>query len=211
MLSPNPPNDHDTFSDISTDGLPPPTATDLPNQFSQKVLLSRTSNTGRPPNDRNTSEDISNFPKGEPPSIRNYDSCLVYQREYYTRVKVPAKLQFLASPAAIGNGTPKPSLIVLKSRVLVARLKQYKAELFSEFQQKWSCLCLVDRILYSSVVYPNNNGFIPHTLCEDNDPMDVLILMQAKNYNLPLFPTLTVPQDPIRPPGRPASARQAGL
>ncbi|RVW95489.1 Soluble inorganic pyrophosphatase 1 [Vitis vinifera] len=36
----------------------------------------------------------------------------------------------------------------------------------------------VDRILYSSVVYPHNYGFIPRTLCEDNDPMDVLILMQ---------------------------------
>lgn len=37
----------------------------------------------------------------------------------------------------------------------------------------------VDRILYSSVVYPHNYGFVPRTLCEDNDPMDVLILMQV--------------------------------
>ncbi|PNX91846.1 soluble inorganic pyrophosphatase-like protein [Trifolium pratense] len=36
----------------------------------------------------------------------------------------------------------------------------------------------VDRILYSSVVYPHNYGFIPRTLCEDNDPLDVLVLMQ---------------------------------
>ncbi|KAF9618850.1 hypothetical protein IFM89_002718, partial [Coptis chinensis] len=36
----------------------------------------------------------------------------------------------------------------------------------------------VDRILYSSVVYIHNYGFIPRTLCEDNDPMDVLVLMQ---------------------------------
>ncbi|KAL8138797.1 hypothetical protein V2J09_004798 [Rumex salicifolius] len=33
-------------------------------------------------------------------------------------------------------------------------------------------LIKVDRILYSSVVYPHNYGFIPRTLCEDNDPMD---------------------------------------
>mmetsp|Transcript_15479 Transcript_15479/g.33585 ORF Transcript_15479/g.33585 Transcript_15479/m.33585 type:complete len:198 (+) Transcript_15479:76-669(+) len=39
-------------------------------------------------------------------------------------------------------------------------------------------LCYVDRILYSSVVYPHNYGFIPKTLCEDGDPMDVLVLMQ---------------------------------
>ncbi|KAJ6922296.1 hypothetical protein NC652_016067 [Populus alba x Populus x berolinensis] len=40
-------------------------------------------------------------------------------------------------------------------------------------------LIKVDRVLYSSVVYPHNYGFIPRTLCEDNDPMDVLIIMQA--------------------------------
>ncbi|RLN03627.1 soluble inorganic pyrophosphatase-like isoform X2 [Panicum miliaceum] len=39
-------------------------------------------------------------------------------------------------------------------------------------------LIKVDRVLYSSVVYPHNYGFIPRTLCEDNDPMDVLVLMQ---------------------------------
>jgi len=37
----------------------------------------------------------------------------------------------------------------------------------------------VDRVLYSSVVYPHNYGFIPRTLCEDNDPLDVLVIMQV--------------------------------
>eukprot|EP00879_Flechtneria_rotunda_P023406 GHRR01024758.1.p1 GENE.GHRR01024758.1~~GHRR01024758.1.p1 ORF type:complete len:272 (+),score=94.94 GHRR01024758.1:598-1413(+) len=37
----------------------------------------------------------------------------------------------------------------------------------------------VDRILASSVRYPHNYGFIPQTLCEDNDPLDVLVLMQC--------------------------------
>ncbi|THF95652.1 hypothetical protein TEA_015262 [Camellia sinensis var. sinensis] len=36
----------------------------------------------------------------------------------------------------------------------------------------------VDCVLYSSVVYPHNYGFIPRTLCEDKDPMDVLVIMQ---------------------------------
>eukprot|EP00268_Persea_americana_P010430 TRINITY_DN14242_c0_g1_i1.p1 TRINITY_DN14242_c0_g1~~TRINITY_DN14242_c0_g1_i1.p1 ORF type:complete len:188 (-),score=35.95 TRINITY_DN14242_c0_g1_i1:24-587(-) len=43
---------------------------------------------------------------------------------------------------------------------------------------KKSGLIKVDRVLYSSVVYPHNYGFIPRTLCGDNDPMDVLVLMQ---------------------------------
>lgn len=36
----------------------------------------------------------------------------------------------------------------------------------------------MDRILYSSVVYPHNYGFIPQTLDGDGDPMDALVLMQ---------------------------------
>ncbi|CAA7398142.1 unnamed protein product [Spirodela intermedia] len=39
-------------------------------------------------------------------------------------------------------------------------------------------LIKVDRVLYSSVVYPHNYGFIPRTICEDSDPMDVLVIMQ---------------------------------
>lgn len=39
-------------------------------------------------------------------------------------------------------------------------------------------LLLVDRVLYSSVVYPANYGFIPRTLGDDDDPLDILVLMQ---------------------------------
>lgn len=39
-------------------------------------------------------------------------------------------------------------------------------------------LLKVDRILYSSVVYPANYGFIPQTLGEDGDPLDILVWMQ---------------------------------
>ena len=33
----------------------------------------------------------------------------------------------------------------------------------------------VDRFLYTSMVYPGNYGFVPHTLSEDGDPIDVLV------------------------------------
>jgi inorganic pyrophosphatase len=39
-------------------------------------------------------------------------------------------------------------------------------------------LIKVDRILYSAVFYPANYGFIPQTLAEDDDPLDVLVLCQ---------------------------------
>lgn len=41
-------------------------------------------------------------------------------------------------------------------------------------------LLRVDRVLYSSVVYPANYGFIPQTYGDDEDPLDVLVLMQEE-------------------------------
>lgn len=43
---------------------------------------------------------------------------------------------------------------------------------------KKSGLLKVDRILFSSVHYPANYGFIPQTYCDDHDPLDVLVLGQ---------------------------------
>nr|GMC59889.1 soluble inorganic pyrophosphatase isoform X2 [Ipomoea batatas]GMD64946.1 soluble inorganic pyrophosphatase isoform X2 [Ipomoea batatas] len=69
----------------------------------------------------------------------------------------------------IGPDAPK----VFNCMVEVGRGCKVKYEL-----DKSSGLIKVDRVLYSSVVYPHNYGFIPRTICEDGDPMDVLILMQ---------------------------------
>nr|GMC99100.1 soluble inorganic pyrophosphatase-like [Ipomoea batatas]GMD00854.1 soluble inorganic pyrophosphatase-like [Ipomoea batatas] len=69
----------------------------------------------------------------------------------------------------IGPGAPA----VFNCVVEIGKGSKVKYEL-----DKASGLIKVDRILYSSVVYPHNYGFIPRTICEDSDPMDVLILMQ---------------------------------
>lgn len=45
---------------------------------------------------------------------------------------------------------------------------------------KVSGLLKLDRVLYSSVYYPANYGFIPRTLCEDKDPLDILVLSQLE-------------------------------
>ena len=37
---------------------------------------------------------------------------------------------------------------------------------------------VVDRILYTSMRYPGNYGFVPHTLSDDGDPIDILIANQ---------------------------------
>jgi len=69
----------------------------------------------------------------------------------------------------IGPGAPQIVNVVVE----IPRGSKVKYEL-----DKKTGLIKVDRVLYSSVVYPHNYGFIPRTLCEDNDPMDVLVLMQ---------------------------------
>ena len=40
-------------------------------------------------------------------------------------------------------------------------------------EDKDTGLLRLDRILYSAVHYPANYGFIPQTLAEDDDPLDV--------------------------------------
>lgn len=40
----------------------------------------------------------------------------------------------------------------------------------------------LDRALYSPLHYPGDYGFIPGTLAEDNDPLDVLTLVQAPSF-----------------------------
>ena len=53
-------------------------------------------------------------------------------------------------------------------------------------------LLLLDRILFTSTHYPASYGFIPRTLADDGDPMDVLILSSE-----PLLPLSLVRCYPI--------------
>jgi inorganic pyrophosphatase len=49
---------------------------------------------------------------------------------------------------------------------------------------------ILDRTLYSSVVYPCDYGFLLDTIGEDDDPVDALILVAA-----PTFPGCLIPVD----------------
>ena len=51
---------------------------------------------------------------------------------------------------------------------------------------------VLDRVLHSAVFYPHNYGFIPETLCDDGDPLDVLVMCQE-----PLIPGCIVDVRPI--------------
>ncbi|MCD7729104.1 MAG: inorganic diphosphatase [Clostridia bacterium] len=60
-----------------------------------------------------------------------------------------------------------------------------------EIDKQTGLLCL-DRILYTSTVYPANYGFIPRTLASDKDPLDVLVLC-----SVPIQPSTLVRCYPI--------------
>ena len=50
----------------------------------------------------------------------------------------------------------------------------------------------LDRVLYSSVHYPGDYGFIPRTHYDDGDPMDVLVMV-----NEPSFPGCVIEARPL--------------
>jgi inorganic pyrophosphatase len=57
---------------------------------------------------------------------------------------------------------------------------------------KSSGMIKLDRILYSAVYYPANYGFIPQTLAEDDDPLDVLVFCQEPVVPLTIIQARTV-------------------
>jgi inorganic pyrophosphatase len=57
---------------------------------------------------------------------------------------------------------------------------------------KSSGMIMLDRILYSAVYYPANYGFIPQTLAEDDDPLDVLVFCQEPVVPLTIIQARTV-------------------
>ncbi len=57
---------------------------------------------------------------------------------------------------------------------------------------KKSGLIKMDRYLYSSAVYPGDYGFIPQTLAEDHDPLDVLVMVNEPTFSGCLIETRVV-------------------
>jgi inorganic pyrophosphatase len=57
---------------------------------------------------------------------------------------------------------------------------------------KESGLIKLDRVIYASMYYPLNYGFIPQTLGEDNDPLDIVVLTQVSVVPLCLIPSKVI-------------------
>jgi inorganic pyrophosphatase len=57
---------------------------------------------------------------------------------------------------------------------------------------KGSGAIFVDRFLYTTMFYPCNYGFVPHTLADDGDPIDVMVVGR-----MPVQPGAVLPVRPI--------------
>ena len=67
----------------------------------------------------------------------------------------------------VGNNPPEDVNVVVEVPVGGEPIK-YEMD-------KASGALFVDRFLYTSMRYPGNYGFVPHTLSDDGDPIDVLV------------------------------------
>lgn len=68
---------------------------------------------------------------------------------------------------AIGENPPEDVNVIIEVPVGGEPIK-YEMD-------KGSGTLVVDRFLYTPMRYPGNYGFVPHTLSEDGDPIDVLV------------------------------------
>lgn len=69
----------------------------------------------------------------------------------------------------VGENIPE----VVNAIIEIPKNNRAKYELDKE-----SGLLKLDRVLYASMYYPANYGFIPQTYCDDHDPLDTLVLSQ---------------------------------
>ena len=66
-----------------------------------------------------------------------------------------------------GNNPPDDIIVIIEVPVGGEPIK-YELD-------KYSGALFVDRFLYTPMRYPGNYGFVPHTLSDDGDPVDVLV------------------------------------
>ena len=68
---------------------------------------------------------------------------------------------------SVGNNPPEDANVIIEVPVGGQPIK-YELD-------KEAGVLVVDRFLHTPMTYPGNYGFVPHTLSEDGDPIDVLV------------------------------------
>ena len=76
----------------------------------------------------------------------------------------------------IPPGTGEPSVANMIVEIPKGRRTKFEVD-------KQTGLIKMDRYLYSSAVYPGDYGFIPQTLADDNDPLDILVMVNEPTFS----------------------------
>ena len=76
----------------------------------------------------------------------------------------------------IPPGTNIPSVVNMIVEIPKGSRKKFELD-------KETGLIKLDRYLYSSSVYPGDYGFIPQTLAEDGDPLDILVMVNEPTFS----------------------------
>ncbi len=85
----------------------------------------------------------------------------------------------------LGPGGKAPDVVNVVIEIPMGSSVKYELD-------KKSCRIVVDRFLYTSMSYPFNYGFVPGTLEEDGDPVDVLVVSRE-----PVMPGSVIEVVPI--------------
>lgn len=88
------------------------------------------------------------------------------------------------SKISIGKDAPNEVNVIVENTVGAVPVK-YEID-------KKSGAIFVDRFIHTPMFYPGNYGFIPHTLSDDGDPVDVLVV-----GNMPVIAGAVLPVNPI--------------
>ncbi len=76
----------------------------------------------------------------------------------------------------IPPGTGEPAVVNVIVEIPKGRRNKFELD-------KNTGLIKLDRYLYSSAVYPGDYGFIPQTLAEDGDPLDILVMVNEPTFS----------------------------
>src|SRR3954471_12380212 len=85
----------------------------------------------------------------------------------------------------VSIGTNPPQFV--NALIEIPRGSKAKYEIDKE-----SGLIKLDRVIYAAMFYPLNYGFIPQTMGEDKDPLDIVVLTQVSVVPLCIIPAQVI-------------------
>ncbi len=87
-----------------------------------------------------------------------------------------ARRDYVRDYMMIPPGTGEPAVANMIVEIPKGRRTKFEVD-------KATGLIKMDRYLYASAVYPGDYGFIPQTLAEDGDPLDILVMVNEPTFS----------------------------